>query len=119
MKRRQIIKLFTLSAVLPIYRIGNATVDKKNGALEFFAAGVRFQDPVSTPLSTGDNVNIRGEDFDGSLAYAIYSDQNQRIGFVPDDLVSTLPVNNTYNGTMLKVSTYAVPWKRYRIRISY
>ena len=116
MKRRGFLNLLGLSlgsvAILP-FRLW-----LKNGDLplecSFFVAGVRFNSMFGV-VAEGDRVVIKRQSWHGEISYAIYIENGQRIGFVPQSLIPTINNLEDHFWQMESVDHYSVPWKRYKI----
>jgi hypothetical protein len=119
MKRRQFLRLLGLGlgsiAILPFRYWG-----KSKDLLEvqpFYVAGVRFH---STPqmAETGDHVVIKKESWRGERCYGIYTESEQRLGYVPRKLIPFFDNLADRNWRLECVNRYTVPWKRYKITLT-
>ena len=117
MKRRNTFRFFGLIVLSPISRWLNAGVRKPEDSLEFYISGARFYRAATQTLKIGDKVTLRAERFEDSIAYAIYSPTDQKIGYAPASEIKNLQQKEQHTGLVIKANHFALPWKQFQIRL--
>jgi hypothetical protein len=110
--------------LIPACCIVSASCTRKNHGLKadvrkrsFFVAGARFC-KLTGELKPGDSVKIKPAVFKGEPCYEIFNLKNERIGYVPRALVSSLGNSRIIDSYVANVDPHAVLWKRYKITVT-
>lgn len=117
MDRRRFLRLVTAScslAALP--KLAWSRQKERSTTVSFYAAGARFY-KLEEELEVGTNLRIVEDRFMGEKCYPIYALNGPEIGYVPKVLVPTLSQWKIYRAYLSSVDIYAVPWKRYEVRV--
>lgn len=89
-----------------------------NGQLRFFLAGVRYQE--SQPrLAPGDPLWVRRELVQNKPSYALYSDPQTRIGYLPKHFVRRAEQQGIREAHIVQYRPHGFPWKRYRAALQW
>lgn len=83
----------------------------------FFVAGARFCQ-ITEELKPGEPVKIKAAVFEGEPCYEIFSLRNERVGYVPRALISSLHNSQIIDSYIANVDPHAVLWKRYKVTIT-
>jgi len=117
MSRRVVLKLIGSVASWPLCSsILAAAKQAGQGEVTFFVAGVRFQDPAFN-VSVGNRVSIVSRTYRGARCYEVLLGQS-RIGYVPHQTIDKLCDLHSLTGTISAANKYALPWKRYEVRVT-
>jgi hypothetical protein len=83
----------------------------------FYVAGVRFC-KITEELKAGEPLKIKEAVFAGEPCYEIFSLRNERVGYVPRALVSSLRNTEIIDSYVANVDPHAVLWKRYKVTVA-
>jgi hypothetical protein len=115
MWRRDFLKILPLICWAPY---GSQGQDQYSSACEihFYLAGARYYKP-RRPIKAGQLVSIVQEAFENKACFGILDEAGDRIGYVPKDLISVLEHKHILDSRISSVHEFALPWRRYRVRI--
>jgi hypothetical protein len=91
---------------------------RRTEVLSFHVAGARFQNPGSDGVpAAGQALIVARHDWQGEPAYVIACAAGCTLGFVPRFLARRLAGRRIDTAELVRVDAFAVPWKRYRVRL--
>jgi putative IMPACT (imprinted ancient) family translation regulator len=73
---------------------------------------------LNRSVKPGEGVCIRRETFEGKVCYGIHSEDGQRIGYVPREMLRILESRRIVEAHVVSTREFGVPWHRYRIRLT-
>jgi hypothetical protein len=88
--------------------------DAQSQKLVFYVAGGRFY-KLNRSVRPGEGVCIRRETFEGKVCYGIHSEDGQRIGYVPREMLRILESRRIVEAHVVSTRKFGVPWHRYRV----
>jgi hypothetical protein len=80
----------------------------------FYAAGGRFY-KTNRLLRRGELVCVKRETFAGKVCYGIHTEDGQRIGYVPREMLQILDSRRIIRAEVVSTRDFGVPWNRYKI----
>jgi hypothetical protein len=115
--RRQFVKTAAAACIVKSVSPVLAQDSPQMPGMMFYIAGVRFNRVTVIP-QPGCSLRLAWEDIGALTGCALFSSENQRLGYVPQLGLSKLKSFRKPVALLTEVDRYAIPWKRYKVLIT-